>query len=168
MPLIQFNCQLLKQAKDVIHAVAGTELEYSATVGPHLRHVIEHYQLLFAGLENGVVDYECRVRGGEIESNPEATLAAIADIETALIQRPLPLDAPIQAEFAVGMIGEEQISAQSSLGRELLFVGSHAIHHYAFIALALKQANVQLPDGFGVAPGTRRYTTSAKNTASAA
>lgn len=173
-PLIQFNCQLLKQAKDVIKAVDGTDLEYSAKVGPHLRHVIEHYQLLLNALvseeggANQVVDYEQRVRGGAIESDPAAALAALDALEKELTQRPLPMDAPIRAEFAVGMIGEGQMAAQSSLGRELQFVGLHAIHHYAFVALALKESQVALPDGFGVAPGTRRYATSAQDAASAA
>ncbi|MDD9893589.1 MAG: hypothetical protein OXT49_08810 [Gammaproteobacteria bacterium] len=167
-PLIQFNCQLLKQARDVIKAVDNTELEFSAMVGPHLRHVIEHYQLLLEGVETGQVDYERRTRGGCIESDPEAALSAIAELEDALTHRPLPMDAPIKAEFAVGMVGEEQMAAQSSLGRELQFVGLHAIHHYAFVALALKEAHIALPDGFGIAPGTRRYTTSTEDAASAA
>jgi hypothetical protein len=167
-PLIQFNCQLLKQARDVVKAVDGTEIEFSAKVGPHLRHVIEHYQLLLDGVSNGCVDYEKRTRGGCLESDPDAMLAALTEVEELLTGRPLPMEAPIRAEFAVGMVGEDQMAAESSLGRELQFVGLHAIHHYAFVALALKEANVALPDGFGVAPGTRRYATSTEDAASAA
>lgn len=167
-PLVEFNCQLLQQAKDAVKAVDGTSLEFSATVGPHLRHVIEHYQLLLSGVEAGWVDYECRTRGGSVESDPAAALAALAEIETALTHRPLPLGAPLKAEFAVGVAGQGQMVAQSSLGRELQFVGLHAIHHYAFVALALKTANIALPDGFGIAPGTRRYTNSNEAAASAA
>lgn len=159
-PLIYFNCLLIQQAKDVIKAVEGSGVDYSALIGPHLRHVVEHYQLLLAGLPAAVVDYECRVRGGQLESDPQAALVALNSVEQALTQHSLPLDTPISTTFAVGVSGEGQCTTQSSLGRELQFVGLHAIHHYAFVALALKEAQLKLPEGFGVAPGTRRYAAS--------
>lgn len=166
--LIQFNCQILTQARDIITLCERHNVDYATQVGPHLRHVVEHYQLLLAGLEHGHVDYEQRIRGGDLETCPILTLQAIESIETTLQHIKAPADTPIQTEFAVGSIGQDQVATLSSFGRELQFMGLHAIHHYAYLAKDLSAAGIPIPTGFGLAPGTRRFTLSDAGTASAA
>ena len=42
-------------------------------------------------------------------------------------------------------------------GRELLFLISHTVHHFALIAFMLRSFGIEPGDKFGVAPSTLRY-----------
>jgi hypothetical protein len=48
-------------------------------------------------------------------------------------------------------------SVPTSLARELVFVGSHAVHHYAMIAQISHHPGKALPSSFGIAPATATY-----------
>jgi hypothetical protein len=43
---------------------------------------------------------------------------------------------------------------RSTLGRELAFVASHTIHHFAIVALLLRDMGIGVPARFGYAPST--------------
>jgi hypothetical protein len=45
----------------------------------------------------------------------------------------------------------------SSFEREVMFSISHAIHHYALIAMICRSLGALLPEGFGIAPSTVHY-----------
>jgi uncharacterized damage-inducible protein DinB len=47
--------------------------------------------------------------------------------------------------------------AASTPDRELQFLASHTVHHFALVALLLRLAGVSVPDGFGVATATARH-----------
>ena len=47
-----------------------------------------------------------------------------------------------------------QVTAVTSVGRELAFVMSHTIHHLAVIALLLRDLGIEVPPRFGYAPTT--------------
>ena len=54
--------------------------------------------------------------------------------------------------------GEDAEWSQTSVRRELQFLLSHTIHHYALIvAIAVRHGIVDFPEGFGVAPSTLNY-----------
>jgi hypothetical protein len=48
-------------------------------------------------------------------------------------------------------------STLSTLGRELLFVSSHTVHHFALVAHYCKTAGVDLGADFGKAPATMAH-----------
>ena len=48
-------------------------------------------------------------------------------------------------------------SVPTSLARELVFTGSHAVHHYAMIAQIAQQQKMALPSSFGIAPATATH-----------
>jgi hypothetical protein len=48
-------------------------------------------------------------------------------------------------------------SVQTSIARELVFAGSHAVHHYAVIAQISFAQTKALPQTFGLAPATATY-----------
>ncbi|MEP0552783.1 MAG: hypothetical protein ABJE29_00430, partial [Balneola sp.] len=55
-------------------------------------------------------------------------------------------------------IGEgESPWSVSSIRRELQFLVSHTVHHYALIGLILKTMDVEVPEDFGVAPSTLKH-----------
>ena len=53
--------------------------------------------------------------------------------------------------------GEESTVSPSTIERELKFLVSHTVHHYAIIALQLRHQGVEPGPEFGVAPSTLRY-----------
>ena len=55
-----------------------------------------------------------------------------------------------------GDIPEDEWSG-STVRRELQFLLSHSIHHYALIATICHANGFPVPEGFGVAPSTLRY-----------
>ena len=53
-----------------------------------------------------------------------------------------------------GITGNFDFCVTSSVGRELAFLASHAVHHFALLAEHLQRHGVPLPAHFGKAPGT--------------
>ena len=53
-------------------AFVRTEARHARTVGPHLRHVLDHYSALLAGLPDFRVDYDARARDSHLESDPRS------------------------------------------------------------------------------------------------
>ena len=51
-----------------------------------------------------------------------------------------------------------QISG-STVGREIMYVVAHAVHHYALIGIMGGLMGLKMPAGFGVAPSTAKYQT---------
>ncbi len=126
---------------------------YDSTIGDHFRHILEFYTTFFEGLEKGLVDYGARNRDAAIAQDPEvarqqvqAQIRNLESIEDLDDQR-------------VRVVSEEAGAPPgvSSLSRELNFLLSHTIHHFALIAFICRSIKIQLPANFGVAPSTLRY-----------
>jgi hypothetical protein len=45
----------------------------------------------------------------------------------------------------------------SSVGREIMYVVAHAVHHYALIGIMGGLMSLKMPAGFGVAPSTIKH-----------
>lgn len=165
--LIRANVALLLQADALLERIdLATYAESSAAlglagVGGHLRHVLDAYAGLFAALEHGELDYERRARDPEIERDVAAGRRGIAAAVAAL--RPLAA-APLERPLAVATdccetsdpCGSAR-SAPSSLGRELQFLHSHTVHHFALIAVRARSGGLAVEREFGVAPSTLRH-----------
>jgi uncharacterized damage-inducible protein DinB len=46
------------------------------------------------------------------------------------------------------------VEVETTVGRELVFVLSHTVHHNALIAVMARTLGVSVPDRFGYAPST--------------
>ncbi|MES2681931.1 MAG: hypothetical protein V4650_00285 [Pseudomonadota bacterium] len=157
--LLDYNIAVLDQALRVIdtHA-AAPDSDYSRHSGPHLRHVIEHYEAFTLHVASHSVDYDSRARDRAPERDGEVARARIEAIQQQLAV----LDASASTEaIAVhqrgGLGGEENFVSFSTVARELLFLASHAVHHYAVIQMHCKAEGLCLGDDFGKAPSTLRH-----------
>jgi hypothetical protein len=157
--LLQFNSAVLGQALSLVAAHwQSDEATYSYPIGAHLRHVIEHYEALLLPKEPRVVDYDSRPRNRELQRNPDVALRRLR-----LLLRRLDdwtgdsLDLPVQVLGRGGLAGDFGFAVISSLGRELVFVASHAIHHYALIKPHCIQHGMAISAEFGRAPSTVAY-----------
>jgi hypothetical protein len=154
--LLRFNIDLLEQAVGIAAVFDGARAgAWRAAVGPHVRHVIEHYEALHRAAATGRVDYDRRPRDAAIESVPAIAVARLRRLQAELARwTAVELGADITVRLLGGVSGEHEFTVRSSLGRELMFVASHAVHHYALLVTHCRALDVPLPDGFGVAPAT--------------
>jgi uncharacterized damage-inducible protein DinB len=130
-----------------------------ASAGAHLRHVIDYYRCFLGGIDGRRIDYDARERDSGVESSTGAAGAAIAAIVERLDGLTLH-DADTAVEVKVDSAAAEGsglIWSRSSVARELQFLLSHTVHHYALIVMTLRGAGIELGDDFGVAPSTIEY-----------
>lgn len=155
-PLLAFNRQLIEQALALVAAHGtGATASYAGPVGAHLRHVIEHHEALVFPATVGVVDYDGRARDRELERNPTLASERLLALHAALgIDTRLSLSAPVQVHGQCGAAGELSFSVASSVARELAFVASHTVHHFALLMPHCRQHGIPTPADFGRAPST--------------
>ena len=152
--LLTFNQRLIDQALALV-AVHETSRQshYAGPVGAHLRHVIEHYEALVFPAEHGVVDYDGRARDRELEGNPALASERLSALR-ARLDGSLALHAPVQVRGQGGLAGEFIFAVPSCIGRELAFLASHTVHHFALLAPHCWQHGIPTPADFGQAPST--------------
>lgn len=154
--LLQFNCSLIDQALALVaaHEVPGAPA-YAQRTGPHLRHVIEHYEALVLRDADDVVDYDRRPRDRELERDPRLARARLCALKQQLAGWPdAVLAQPLSVNGQGGPAGEFDFATVSSIGRELVFLASHATHHYALLQLYCEQQGIATDPNFGRAPAT--------------
>jgi len=163
-----YNHNLLEQANGLIERLkveALPSFNYGQAIGPHIRHIIEHYTALLTALGNpqGLVDYDARDRDMRIQSLPDATLAKLREIQATILlfADTLGLHAnlkhPLTTRLQAGNVGELTIEVATTLGRELMFLSSHTVHHFALIGQYSKAAGVDMGHDFGKAPATLAF-----------
>jgi uncharacterized damage-inducible protein DinB len=152
----------LKQIKQVLESsgqknfVMKLDVLSGASIGQHVRHVLEFYLCLLNGLETGTVNYDHRERNLEIENQLETALATIDKLILNL--NDLNQDQALKLEGDAGVSVNVPFSIATNLQRELAYNLEHSIHHQAIIKIGLKQLSFDavLSKEFGVAPSTLR------------
>lgn len=156
---IQSNLVLLQQGTTLLAALGEERytqkltLCFNASIGGHVRHVIEHYQSFFRGLDDAEVDYERRSRDPLIEAD---STYAISHLE-AIAQRLEDLATLVNRGLLYCVETAPGIATATSVLRELEFLLSHTVHHYALIAIMARLQEVEPEPTFGIAPSTLRY-----------
>jgi uncharacterized damage-inducible protein DinB len=126
----------------------------SGSIGAHVRHCLEHVSALVAGAQAGHVSYDSRRRGTAVELRREAAVTEIERLQDRLATiSSNTLAQPVAVPCALDARGSALI-AKSTVARELAFVISHTIHHFAVIALLLRDLGISVPPRFGYAPTT--------------
>jgi len=155
---VRQGVELLGQLHDEMY-VKTVAPYFSSGVGKHLRHYLDHYESFLAGLAAGKIDYDGRQRDPRVETDrryaTEKMLSIISNLE-ALSEKKLAN--PILVKM--NEVAENDRPSQwsnSTIGRELQFLMSHTVHHYALIALILKIQGFDCDKDFGVAPSTLQY-----------
>jgi hypothetical protein len=164
---VRDNLAALGQALELL---AGLDAEryarrvpacFNSSAGGHLRHVIEHYESFLGGLRGGLVDYEARARDARIEAEPAYAAGLIASLgatlrrleETGENRR-----VRVRSETAgAAEAGGGEPWADSCALRELEFLLSHTVHHYALIGIICGMVGHATPRDFGLAPSTLRF-----------
>jgi len=166
--MLTSQLEIIQQGQDYLETVvrSGNIENYQKVVSPlfissagaHMRHIIDHYLALISGLSQGVIDYDIRHRGDKFELEPtlaQEKLTQIAHWLQSLATKDLNRALLLSTEISV--LATKVQSVPTSLARELVFAGSHAVHHYAMIAQIALQQKIDLPMEFGIAPATATY-----------
>ena len=125
-----------------------------ATIGQHVRHVIELFQCLDKGYDTGIVNYEKRKRDSRIETEKEVALHLMTELYVSL-EKPNK-DLILEAEDYCDAV--EIVSVPTNYYRELAYNLEHTIHHMALIRIGINEvSSVRLPEEFGVAYSTIKY-----------
>lgn len=146
-----------RRCESVVDAVVDQDLSAFPSVGPHLRHCVDHFRLLLDGWRSGSVDYDARSRDVRIEQDPEAVRGALAGIAESLAEI---RNADLLNELTVTQSaapGRPPRSSPSGLERELVFLSGHTIHHIAIMLLAAQAAGVEIPSRLTVAYSTEAH-----------
>ena len=158
---LEGNLLLLRQGIELLDRLSDSayrdaEVDRSP-VGAQYRHILDHYRCLLDGLQDGRIDYDRRRRDPELETDRLAAARATRELldRLRLLARSAP-GLPLQVQQSAGTDGGEPPQG-SSLGRELLFLASHTVHHFAIIKLLLEERGVECHPDLGVAPSTLAF-----------
>lgn len=131
---------------------------FASSAGAHMRHVLDHYLALKDGLNQGLVNYNKRNRYSNVESCPQTALQQWEVIEHWLSEvSQLDANMPIAVVCETSVNETQNTQTQSTLARELVFVASHAIHHFSLLAVINSLLGNKGEVNFGVAPSTATY-----------
>lgn len=131
-----------------------SKILFRATVGQHVRHIIELFLCLGNGYEEGVVNYEKRKRDYRIETDREFACFLLRRIFREL-DRP---NKRISLEADDYQDAPETVTIPSNYYREVAYNLEHTIHHMALIRVGIHEVSaIQLPEEFGVAYSTIKY-----------
>ena len=127
------------------------------TIGKHVRHIIEFFDLMMIGASSGFVNYDKRNHDKVIETNSQLAVDKMNSLITEIDA--ISEDFTLTLEVNYGALDTQQQSVKSSYFRELQYNIEHAIHHMAIIKIAISACfkEVELPPNFGVAYSTVRY-----------
>jgi hypothetical protein len=141
---------LLKQLSNSEYSKPYPTLS-NATIGEHIRHIIEMFQCLGNNYESGVVNYDNRQRNELVQTDVEFALIQIDTIYRSLDKE----NKKIELQQ---IIDGEELRIESNYFRELLYNLEHCIHHQALIKVAVLQNTALNVDvNFGVARSTIEY-----------
>lgn len=125
---------------------------FGSSIGQHMRHILEMYEVVLEGYEYGRFSFDKRSRKLILEENIDEMLSAIQKINSGINKE----DKELICILYDNENNEQQL--RTTYFRELLYCFEHGIHHQALIKVALKEFKwKEIPENFGVAPSTIKF-----------
>ena len=130
----------------------------TSSVGAHIRHILDRFHCFLAGMPAGSIDYDARKRDKSIENNLDVAAFALVSVSRR-IESMAALD-DLEPAITVCESVHHQgpaVTMPSTVGRELMGLVTHSIHHLAIIALIVKSYGYEMDADFGKAASTILY-----------
>jgi hypothetical protein len=148
------------QLSDALYQLTDSEytqpstILFNATIGQHVRHIIELFQCLENGYDDAVVNYEKRKRDYRIETDRGFAASLLRKIYRNL-NKP---DKYISLEAEDYNETVKTVTIPSNYFREIAYNLEHTIHHMALIRVGVNEVSgIKLSDDFGVAYSTLKF-----------
>ena len=126
----------------------------NATIGQHVRHIVEMFFCLEDGYDCGIVNYENRKRDYVIETQKDVARSLLKRIYEGLNKENKALI--LQGSYNENT--DELIEFDTNYFREIAYNLEHTIHHMALIKVGIREvSDIEIPDGFGVASSTLKF-----------
>jgi hypothetical protein len=155
--VLQQGCIFLERIGEEIYS-RPLEGAFTASLGAHYRHVLDHFLCLAEGIRTGQVNYDQRRRNPQLESSvtcarlvTEGLIDEFGGLSSEILQ------SECVVTYSVGYGETEAEAVRSNLAREVMFCVGHAIHHYAILGILCAGVGLKLPHEFGVAPSTLKH-----------
>ncbi|MDJ0646311.1 MAG: DinB family protein [Flavobacteriaceae bacterium] len=147
--------RLLNSITDIQYSDESVKPYYSS-IGRHMRHILDVFDCVFCGLENGQIDLTARKRNELAEQKTAFGLAYFDEIlEKVKLIDSLDLNRIVSVTDDLGL---GKVTANYTLNSILIQAHSHAIHHFASIGYIIAELGIELPDAdFGYNPTTPKF-----------
>ena len=140
-------------ALDDAHYTERLAVLSGASLGEHVRHIVEFFEELEAGCLTGVVDYDARKRQKDLETSRAYAMLKLQQIAAGI----RPHGKALNLACKMPLNGARYLVA-TSYERELLYNLEHAVHHMALMKIGVEaMTDISLPAHFGVARSTIEY-----------
>ena len=127
---------------------------FNATIGQHVRHIIELFICLEKGYETGIVNYEKRKRDLVIQTDKDFANRLLQKIYSGLEKSNKKL--LLEANYDEHSV--ETLTVTTNYYREIIYNLEHTVHHMALIRVGINEVStIEVPEGFGVASSTIKY-----------
>ena len=161
---LEGQLETVQQAKEFLLGLTTENYQvvikphFVSSAGTHMRHILDHYLALKDGVSRGLVNYNKRNRYTNIETCPQTALLQWQILERWLTEvSQLDADMPLSVLCEISVDKTQNTQTKSTLARELVFVSSHAIHHFSLLAVINSLLGNKDEVHFGIAPSTASY-----------
>lgn len=149
---VQLSGTLDKFTKEQL--IQPVKLLSHATIGQHVRHIIELFVCLNKGYETGMVNYDNRKRNPKIDTDKEFA----GELFKGIYQHLNRLDKALVLQCSYDERANSTITIPTNYYREVVYNLEYCVHYMALIRAGIMEiSNIELPEGFGVASSTVKY-----------
>ncbi len=171
--LIDSNLHTLTKITELLSSLSSERFAkvqrpyFESSLGKHVRHVLDHYLCFKRDLFQGLIDYDKRQRDCQLEKDKEYALSIVQDMLRFFegLREDFSVDQSVQVLMCNDVATPNGEITCSSLGRELQFLQSHSVHHFALMAAMLRFSGDSVEQDFGVAPSTLVHESAVKASA---
>jgi len=158
--LIKKTTQILNELKEMVEGLSPEDyatpvvMLSNASIGQHVRHILEFFECLLQSRSTGVLNYDLRKRDVHIEKNPAVAVSVLTRIlEQIDVEN---MDITLQQQY---LDTSGQVELPTNYFREIMYNIEHAVHHQALIRIGVQalRPELPLPRAFGVADSTIQY-----------
>ncbi len=139
-----------------------------SSIAEHIRHVLDMYFAVIRRVDGNVIDYDVRRRGDVVESCRKQAQVELNEVRNWLSEFDLGLrnlsrhserfnNPRLDIKTEVTLNETESVVVPTTEIRELVFIGSHAVHHYALIDVIARLQGIETEEKLGVAPATASF-----------
>jgi hypothetical protein len=156
--LVQIVKQNLSENIDFLLQLTNEEMTLpfpeldNASIGEHMRHIIELLGLLVDNYHIGCINYDKRKRDIILQTDKKEAIKILEKYRSEI-------DKPNRSLSLTHNCFSSTELLETNYFRELLYNLEHSIHHQALIKVVLyRLPHIKIPNSFGIAPSTLEYS----------